>query len=102
MKRYCLILCIGLFAATFAFAGIEGDLNFTKVYKNSAGAVTFQHQEHTERFLDECGFCHSALRTFGGKVDKLFGHKVCLVCHESKDGPTECNQCHDQKNKSKM
>ncbi len=101
MKGFCLILCIVVCSVTFSFAGIKGDLNFSKTYENSAGAVTFNHEEHSSRFLDECGFCHSALKTFGGKVDKLFGHKVCRVCHESHDGPIGCSQCHDKQNKVK-
>jgi hypothetical protein len=31
----------------------------------------------------------------------LFGHKVCLVCHESHDGPSECTGCHDKQNIAK-
>ena len=101
MKPLCLMLCIAIFSVTFAFANIKGDFNFTKTYQATAGVVTFDHKNHTERFTDECGFCHSALKTFGGKVDKMFGHKVCRVCHESHDGPSECTGCHDKGNIAK-
>ena len=101
MKPFYFALFIIVFSGPLSFADIQGDINFTKIYKNSAGAVTFYHQKHTERFLDECGYCHSALETFGGEVNELFAHKVCMVCHESYNGPTECNQCHDNQNTSK-
>lgn len=81
MKRFYLILFIAIFSVTLSFAGIKGDINFTKTYDNTAGAVIFNHQKHTTLFIEECGFCHSALRTFGGKVEKLFGHGICKSCH---------------------
>ena len=96
MKFLIPFSCFFIFSLTSALASIEGDMNFTMVYNNSAGAVTFYHQKHTERFADDCGFCHSALETFGGKVNELFAHNVCKVCHESHNGPTRCEQCHSE------
>jgi hypothetical protein len=96
-----LMLCIAIFPVTLTFASIKGDFNFIKTYKSIAGAVTFNHQNHTVRFTDKCGFCHSALKTFGGKVDEMFGLKVCRVCHESHDGSSECTGCYDKGNIAK-
>ena len=96
MKKIYLLLPLLAFLAISAFAEVDyaGDMKFTKTYKNPTGSVIFQHQKHAERFLDECGFCHSALSTFGGEVNELFGHTICKKCHESHNGPTECNECH--------
>ena len=33
-------------------------------------------------------------QAFGGQVNELFAHKVCKVCHESKNVPAECVSCH--------
>ena len=106
MKPFYVMFIIVISTVTFAVANTAdkytaGSLKFIKTYENSAGAVTFHHTRHAESFLDECGFCHSALRTFGGQVNELFGHKVCRVCHETHNGPLECNQCHDNQKKNK-
>ena len=99
MKRFYSTLLLFILLSNVVFAipddnYISSDFNFTKAYKNSAGTVIFYHGKHAERFLEECGFCHSALKTFGGTVNKLFAHKVCITCHESHEGPNQCNDCH--------
>ena len=75
-------------------ASIRGDFRFQKVYENAYGAVAFNHEKHAVNAVQDCGYCHSALKVFGGKVNELFAHKVCKVCHESKNLPAECVSCH--------
>ena len=77
-----------------SLASIKGDFRFQKVYENAYGAVTFNHEKHAVSAVQDCGYCHSALKVFGGKVNELFAHKVCKVCHESKSVPAECVSCH--------
>ena len=79
-----------------SYADIRGDFRFQKVYENSYGAVTFNHEKHAVSAVRDCGYCHSALKVFGGTVNELFAHKVCKVCHESKQVPAECVNCHKQ------
>ena len=83
------------FAGT-GFADIRGDFRFQKEYENSYGTVFFNHEMHAVSAVRDCGFCHSALKVFGGKVNEMFAHKVCKVCHESKNVPAECVNCHRQ------
>ena len=94
MRSFLLFSFLFGFFISVALAGVQGNMDFTKVYPNAKGAVTFFHQKHAERFPDDCGYCHSALETFGGQVNELFAHKVCKVCHESHHGPTDCKMCH--------
>lgn len=94
MKYLFLLTFLTVLFFSNSYAGIKGEMDFTKVYQNTNGAVTFLHQKHADRFADDCGYCHSALETFGGEVNKLYAHKVCKLCHESHHGPTECKQCH--------
>ncbi len=94
MKRLLLFAAVLMLSSPLALASIVGDFRFTRAFENTAGTVTFPHQDHAERYPDNCAFCHSALRTFGGQVNELFAHKVCVTCHESKSGPTDCNDCH--------
>ena len=101
MRSLFFILLLLVFSVSSAFAGVQGDMNFTQVYQNSNGAVTFLHQKHADRFPDDCGYCHSALETFGGEVNELYAHKVCKLCHESHHGPIECKQCHSGKKQAK-
>jgi hypothetical protein len=77
-----------------SLADIRGDFRFQKEYENSYGLVVFNHEKHAVSAVQDCGYCHSALKVFGGKVNELFGHKVCKVCHESKNVPAECISCH--------
>ena len=100
MKKVCLALLLLCFSCSLAFANIKGNIDFTKTYENAKGNVTFYHKKHAERFIDDCGYCHSALKTFGGEVTKLYGHEVCRKCHESHHGPTNCDNCHSSQNTS--
>ena len=106
MKPFYVIFFIVISTVSFATANTtdkytSGNHKFIKSYDNSAGEVTFNHTKHAESFIDDCGFCHSALRTFGGQVNELFGHKVCRVCHETHNGPLECNKCHGNQKKTR-
>jgi hypothetical protein len=73
------------------------DYKFIKTFQSSAGAVRFDHEAHAMGRVKDCAKCHSAMKTFGGKVSELFAHNFCKACHESNNGPTECNGCHRQK-----
>ena len=77
-----------------SLADIRGDFRFQKEYENSYGTVIFNHEKHAVNAVEDCGFCHSALKAFGGQVNELFAHKVCKVCHELKNIPAECVTCH--------
>lgn len=92
--RSLLFLFLWCVSSGSCLADIRGDFRFQKEYENSYGTVTFNHEKHAVSAVKDCGFCHSALKTFGGKVNELFAHKVCKVCHESKNIPAECVTCH--------
>ncbi len=93
-KQSIFILFLWCVFAGNGFADIRGDFRFQKVYENSYGTVTFNHEKHAVSAVKDCGYCHSALKVFGGKVNELFAHNVCKVCHESKKVPAECVNCH--------
>jgi len=93
-KQSIFILFFFCASAGHCFAGIRGDFRFQKVYENNYGTVTFNHEKHAVNAVKDCGYCHSALKIFGGKVNELFAHNVCKVCHESKNVPAECVSCH--------
>ncbi|MGW8313372.1 MAG: cytochrome c3 family protein [Desulfuromonadales bacterium] len=95
-RQSMFLLCLLWVFPGYGFAEISGDFKFQKVYENSYGAVTFNHEKHAVSAVRDCGYCHSALKVFGGKVNELFAHKVCKVCHESKQVPAECVNCHSQ------
>ena len=106
MKLFCLTLLIAIFSVTFTVADdsysyVSGNYKFNKTYQTSAEAVTFYHERHVDRSKSDCGFCHSALRIFGG-VSELYAHDFCKACHESRNGPTECSQCHDNHKTAKI
>ncbi len=82
--------------ASQGFADIRGNFRFQKEYENSYGTVPFDHEKHAVSAVKDCGYCHSALKVFGGKVNELFAHNVCKVCHASKNVPVECVSCHRQ------
>lgn len=94
-------LLILLFVSIFSNSFAENTLNykFTKIFQNSAGAVTFSHEQHAIVYAKDCAFCHSALKTFGGEVNELFAHNFCKQCHidSARGGPTDCAGCHDKK-----
>ncbi len=97
------VLFVPVFLASgFSFAEITGNHKFKKIYENSNGPVPFHHERHVTRFPEDCAFCHSALKTFGGKVNEMFAHKVCRVCHEKNNGPVECHECHGRKKATKQ
>ncbi len=65
MRIYKLsILILFLFCAFpgNCFAEIRGDFRFQKVYDNSYGVVTFNHEKHAVSAVKDCGYCHSALK----------------------------------------
>ena len=90
-----IVFLLGGFVGS-SLADIRGDFRFQKVYENSYGTVTFHHEKHAVSAVQDCGYCHSALKVFGGKVNELFAHKVCKVCHEARKVPAECVSCHQQ------
>ena len=77
-----------------AFATTTLDYKFKKTFQSTSGVVVFDHEAHAMGREKDCEFCHSALEAFGGKVNELFAHKFCKLCHQSNNGPTECNGCH--------
>jgi len=79
-KRSLFILFLFCAFSGNCFAEIRGDFRFQKVYENGYGAVTFNHEKHAVSAVKDCGYCLSALKVFGGKVNELFAHKVCKVC----------------------
>ncbi|PLX98046.1 MAG: hypothetical protein C0623_13995 [Desulfuromonas sp.] len=94
-RKWLLPVLLSFFIAGSVLANTDSALKVEEfIYKGEHGTVTFLHKKHSERNAADCGFCHSALRTFGGTVDQLYGHSICLKCHEERNGPTECGQCH--------
>lgn len=90
-------ILIWLLTALFfvdAFAAEPKAHEFRKTYQTTAGVVVFDHAAHAMGRVKDCAFCHSGLKTFGGKMNELFAHTFCKKCHESGHGPTECNGCH--------
>ncbi|MCK4508071.1 MAG: cytochrome c3 family protein [Desulfuromonadales bacterium] len=100
MKWRRSLLIILLFSFLFSNSFADSDLNykFTKTYQNSAGAVTFSHEQHALVYAKDCAQCHSALKIFGGEVNELFAHNFCKQCHldTSTGGPTDCVGCHNK------
>jgi hypothetical protein len=95
MKKLVTILIVLALACTPALAD---DPNFTRVYENGKGAVTFNHENHA-RVSGTCANCHDQLKEFGGEVNKKFAHAVCKSCHKDvramkPTAPTKCNGCH--------
>jgi opacity protein-like surface antigen len=64
----------------------------TVVMQAKNGNVTFNHAAHNARL--ECKVCHPGGKP--GKIDinKATAHRLCKGCHESKQGPTKCGDCH--------
>jgi len=96
MNRVRPAIIIPLLALVFAGSALAAglDTNFKKSYSGSQGTVSFDHQGHADR-LKDCAFCHNGLKSFGGSVTEEFGHKFCLVCHQTKEkAPTDCKGCH--------
>ena len=97
---YMRSILISLFLSLFfinAFAAPEDIHFFKKTYQSTSGVVTFDHGSHAFGRVKDCAFCHSALKTFGGKMNELFAHNFCKACHESNNGPSECKGCHGRK-----
>lgn len=84
-----------------ASAVTDADYKFNRTFPSSRGDVVFDHEAHAMGRVRDCATCHSALKTFGGKVDELFGHTFCKSCHEEEEGPTECSGCHKNRTKDK-
>jgi hypothetical protein len=93
MKIFTLVIAVVLTCAC-AYAG-DLNPNFTKVYETSKGDVTFNHQNHAE-VLQDCAACHSMFESFGGVVNKEYGHKGCKTCHKESGvkSVTICSGCH--------
>ena len=98
MQRHCMLISLAL-VLLFCTAFKLSDVNykFTKDYPTTSGTVTFDHEAHATGRDKDCVNCHSALETFGGEVSELLAHNYCKACHETKNGPTDCNGCHSQK-----
>ena len=79
-----------------ALAAETEDYNFKRTFQTSYGVVVFDHEAHAMGRVKDCATCHSALKTFGG-ISALFAHNFCKTCHASRNGPTECNGCHHNK-----
>jgi len=78
-------------------AAITEAHKFIRTFQSTYGVVIFDHESHAMGRVKDCATCHSALKTFGGKVTELFAHNFCKLCHASRNGPTECNGCHRKK-----
>ena len=98
MNKHCILisLLLCLFYAN-SFAMVTDNYKFKKAFQSTSGVVIFDHEAHAMGRVKDCEFCHSALKIFGGKVNELFAHNFCKVCHDSSNGPTECNGCHNGK-----
>lgn len=91
MKKILMVILLVMFAGSVY--GVE--IDFLSTY-TSRGVVTFDHTMHSAE-PDSCVVCHDLLESFGGEVNKDFGHKGCKDCHkllESKVAPTTCTACH--------
>lgn len=93
---WILVAVMIVVGASFVDAGQDHD--FTKVYENKKGAVTFNHERHSE-VAGGCANCHDQLKVLGGEVNKKVGHFVCKSCHKEvrsmkPDAPTKCTGCH--------
>lgn len=91
LSFFSLLLCL---VSINVRANPSAEYKFTKDYQSSAGTVIFDHEAHAMGRVKDCAKCHSALKSFGGKVNELFAHNFCKTCHESNDAPTQCNGCH--------
>lgn len=89
-----LLLCL---VAANVNATSSLDYKFIKIFQSSEGTVRFDHEAHAMGRVKDCAKCHSALKTFGDQVSELFAHNFCKTCHESNNGPAECNGCHRQR-----
>ena len=91
MKKIVLLVMLLMFSGSV----FGNDVDFTKTY-DSRGVVTFNHTIHATD-PDNCVECHEKFDSFGGEMNKDFGHKVCKSCHkqlENKTAPTSCRDCH--------
>jgi len=98
MRKYNLfifLVMVLLFCSAFSKDNV--DYKFSKEYQSSEGVVIFDHKIHSSERQKDCHACHSALDVFGGSMNELFAHNYCKNCHETHNGPTECNECHDRK-----
>jgi hypothetical protein len=91
--------------AGFLLLGIFGGVAFTAELKNRMefpvknGLVTFYHGNHVNEVQGDCKICHGDKAP--GKISgfgKDYAHKLCIPCHDPKDGrpegPTKCDGCH--------
>ncbi len=97
MKKILVVLLAIALSCTPVF-GSSPDHNFVKTYENKKGAVTFNHERHSE-VAGGCANCHDQLNALGGEVNKKVGHFVCKSCHKEvlrlkPDAPTKCTGCH--------
>jgi len=66
------------------------------VFETSNGRVVFTHSDHQDAEKD-CGACHGAKEP--GKIPgfgKERAHQLCIGCHQKKDGPQKCHECHEK------
>ena len=66
----------------------------TVVLENKKGAVTFNHKQHSESFA--CATCHGDGEPAKLELDMKSAHALCKTCHQEKNGPTKCNDCHNK------
>lgn len=98
MRKYSMLISLIMVLFFCSAFKLESDsYNFTREYQSSSGTVIFDHEAHAVDRNKDCVKCHNALEIFGGEVSELFAHNYCKTCHESQNGPTDCNGCHDRK-----
>jgi uncharacterized membrane protein len=90
-----LILLLSVLAAAAAFGG-EGRDNIE--FPSSNGAVAFDHRKHVRLVDGYCAACHTAKPGLIEGFDKAMAHRLCIGCHEpregSLEGPLTCPGCH--------
>jgi predicted CXXCH cytochrome family protein len=90
--------------AAFLFLGIFGGVAFTAELKDRMefpaknGNVLFYHNNHVNEVKGDCTVCHEKAPGKMAGFGKDVAHKLCIPCHEPREGfpegPTRCEGCH--------
>jgi predicted CXXCH cytochrome family protein len=95
MKRlFFAAVALSVSAAAVTAAELKDRMEFPA----SQGVVIYFHNNHVNEVKGDCKVCHEGAPGKIAGFGKELAHKLCIGCHEPKDGmpegPTKCDGCH--------
>ncbi|GAB4299382.1 MAG: cytochrome c3 family protein [Desulfuromonadia bacterium] len=94
MKR--LVSTLVTFSITLLPVIGSGRMQQQLVFETSNGKVVFTHSDHQDAEKD-CSVCHGKHEP--GRIPgfgKERAHQLCIGCHQKKNGPQKCFECHEK------